>query len=85
MEGVARCLAAFEAFDTRGRGDVTRADFTRALRDTLQVPLSERRLREAAEDCAASASGLDGKTSARVDYRLFLRRCFPAETDELGD
>ena len=84
MEGVARCLAAFEAFDTRGRGDVTRADFTRALRDTLQVPLSERRLREAAEDCAASASGLDGKTSARVDYRLFLRRCFPAETDELG-
>ena len=42
------------------------------------------RVRGAAEDCAASASGLDGKTSARVDYRLFLRRCFPAETDELG-
>ena len=60
------------------------ARISRARSDTLQVPLRARRLREAAEDCAASASGLDGKTSARVDYRLFLRRCFPAETDELG-
>ena len=83
MEGVARCLAAFEAFDKRGRGDVTRADFMRALRGTLQVPLSERQLRETAEDCAASVSGPDGKF-ARVDYCLFLRRCFPAETEELG-
>lgn len=80
-EGAAKIMEAFAKYDTHGtKGTVTKAEFTQALKN-LNVTLSEDQLRVAAEDCVAPSSD---PRFARVDYALFLTRCFPDEAEELG-
>ena len=55
VEGLERCLAAFAAYDPRRRGVIKRADFARALKNTLDVTLTERQSVAVAEDCRADA------------------------------
>lgn len=83
MEGLERCLAAFAAYDPRRRGVIKRADFARALKNTLDVTLTERQSVAVAEDCRADAPA-SSAGFARIDYCHFLRMCFPSESQTLG-
>ena len=83
MEGLERCLAAFAAYDPRRRGVIKRADFARALKNTLDVTLTERQSVAVAEDCRADAPATSAGF-ARIDYCHFLRACFPSESRALG-
>ena len=83
MEGLERCLAAFAAYDPRRRGVIKRADFARALKNTLDVTLTERQSAAVAEDCRADAPA-SSAGFARIDYCHFLRMCFPSESQTLG-
>ena len=83
VEGLERCLAAFAAYDPRRRGVIKRADFARALKNTLDVTLTERQSAAVAEDCRADAPA-SSAGFARIDYCHFLRRCFPSESRALG-
>jgi hypothetical protein len=83
VEGLERCLAAFAAYDPRRRGVIKRADFARALKNTLDVTLTERQSVAVAEDCRADAPA-SSAGFARIDYCHFLRMCFPSESQTLG-
>ena len=83
VDGLERCLAAFAAYDPRRRGVIKRADFARALRNALDVTLTERQSAAVAEDCRADAPATSAGF-ARIDYCHFLRRCFPSESRSLG-
>ena len=83
VEGLERCLAAFAAYDPRRRGVIKRADFARALKNTLDVTLTERQSVAVAEDCRADAPATSAGF-ARIDYCHFLRACFPSESRALG-
>ena len=79
-EGCEKIMDAFARYDKHNRGTVTVSEFTQALKN-LNVTLTDDQFRLAAEDCMAPASD---PRFAKVDYSLFLTRCFPDEAEEIG-
>ena len=83
VEGLERCLAAFAEYDPRRRGVIKRADFARALKNSMDVTLTDKQSLAVQEDCSVQAPP-QSSGFARVDYCTFLKRCFPSESLELG-
>ena len=81
VEGARKIMDAFTRYDKNGaRGTVTIEEFTQVLKN-LNVTLTDDQLRIAAENCMAGECDV---RFPKVDYALFVARCFPDEAAELG-
>jgi hypothetical protein len=86
VDGLERCLAAFAAYDPHRLGVIAVVDFARALKNAMDVNLSQAQSACVAKDCGAESPKHPSVITGfqRVDYCAFLKRCFPSESLELG-
>ncbi len=79
MDGLERCLAAFAAYDPHRLGVIAVVHFARALKNAMDVHLSQAQSACVAKDCGAESPKHPSVITGfqRVDYCAFLKRCFP--------